>query len=190
MFPLKYAWAADLKITRSGKEVAIPGVANVLRSLYGRANNRGGASSVASDSGRRTNSTYGVGADRQLRLSSGDSVNAPKVDLPGVASSSSSGDGDTGDALASFAAASPAELPQFQADTRLNAVLVRDSPQRMAQYERLIASMDLRPRLVEIEVTIMDISSDTLNSLGVDWRAHTPHADFQTGNGNNSPITF
>jgi len=36
----------------------------------------------------------------------------------------------------------------------------------------------------------MDISSDTLNSLGVDWRAHTPHADFQTGNGNNSPITF
>ena len=191
MFPLKYAWAADFKITRSGKEVAIPGVANVLRSLYGRGNNRGGASSYAGgpEGGRRPNSTYGVGADRQLRLSSGDSVNAPKVDLPGVASSSS-GDGDTGDALASFAAASPAELPQFQADTRLNAVLVRDSPQRMAQYERLIASMDLRPRLVEIEVTIMDISSDTLDSLGVDWRAHTPHADFQTGNGNNSPITF
>jgi len=190
MFPLKYAWAADFKITRSGKEVAIPGVANVLRSLYGR-NNRGGAGSVASDSGRRPNSTYGVGADRQLRLSSGDSVNAPKVNLPGVASSGGgSGDGDMGDALASFAAASPAELPQFQADTRLNAVLVRDNPQRMAQYERLIASMDTRPRLVEIEVTIMDISSDTLDSLGVDWRAHTPHADFQTGNGNNSPITF
>jgi len=188
MFPLKYAWAADFKITRSGKEVAIPGVANVLRSLYGRGNNRGGSSSVAGDSGRRPNSTYGVGADRQLRLSSGDSVNAPKVDLPGVASSGG-GEGDMGDALASFAAASPAELPQFQADTRLNAVLVRDNPQRMAQYERLIASMDLRPRLVEIEVTIMDISSDTLNSLGVDWRAHTPHADFQTGNGNNSPIT-
>jgi len=186
MFPLKYAWAADFKITRSGKEVAIPGVANVLRSLYGgRGGGRAGADSTTS-SGRRPYSTYGVGADRQLRLSSGDTVNAPKVDLPGVAPS---GDADSGDALASFAA-SGGELPQFQADTRLNAVLVRDNPQRMAQYERLIASMDLRPRLVEIEVTIMDISTDTLDSLGVDWRARGRHFDFQTGNGNHSPITF
>ncbi|HEY9066313.1 MAG TPA: type III secretion system outer membrane ring subunit SctC [Burkholderiaceae bacterium] len=186
LFPLKYAWAADFKITRSGKEVAIPGVANVLRSLYGRNANRAGSSFTGTGSGRR-NTTYGVGADRQMKLATGDSVNAPKVDLPGVGSAEG---GDTGDAFASFASAGPDELPQFQADTRLNAVLVRDNPARMAQHERLIASMDSRPRLVEIEVTIMDIATDSLDSLGVDWRAHTPHVDFQTGNGNNSPITF
>jgi type III secretion protein C len=60
----------------------------------------------------------------------------------------------------------------------------------MAQYEKLIAQMDVRPRLVEIEVTIMDVSTDTLDSLGVDWRAHSSHVDFQTGNGGNSPLTL
>ena len=71
----------------------------------------------------------------------------------------------------------------------MNAVLVRDLPERMGQYARLIESMDTRPQLVEIEVTIMDISTDTLDSLGVDWRAHGRHVDFQTGNGANAPLT-
>ena len=185
MFPLKYAWASDFKITRSGKEVSIPGVANVLRSLYGgRGGGRAGANGGTTAAGKRPYSTYGVGADRQLRLASGDTVNAPRVELPGLAPAA---DGD-GDALSTFVP--DGELPQFQADTRLNAVLIRDTPARMAQYERLITSMDTRPRLVEIEVTIMDISTDTLDSLGVDWRAHGRHVDFQTGNGNRSPITF
>lgn len=187
LFPLKYAWANDFKITRAGKEIAIPGVANVLRSLYGRDVNRG--ASRPPDAGRRRNSTYGVGADRQLRLSSGDVVNAPKIDLPGL-NTTAGESSDAGDSLASFASAGSAELPQFQADTRLNAVLVRDTPQRMAQYERLIQSMDLRPRLVEIEVTIMDISADSLDSLGVDWRGHSRRLDFQTGNGNNPAINY
>ena len=184
LFPLKYAWASDFRITRSGKEVAIPGVANTLRSLYGRTSN---VSAQAAQSGDRHGPTaYAMGADRQLRLSSGDVVNAPRVELPGLGASA---DADAPQGLAALATGGT-ELPQFQADTRMNAVLVRDIPQHMAQYEKLIASMDVRPRLVEIEVTIMDIGTDTLDSLGVDWRAHGSHADFQTGNGTNSPLTF
>jgi type III secretion protein C len=190
LFPLKYAWASDFKITRSGKQVSIPGVANVLRSLYGRSRGGAGGDGAGGETTRR-GTAYAVGADRQMRLSSGDSVNAPKVELPGLNPRDGEAGGADGiDSLASFAAAGPGELPQFQADTRLNAVLVRDRPERMAQYEKLIASMDARPRLVEIEVTIMDISTDSLDSLGVDWRAHGRHADFQTGNGRASPITF
>jgi len=183
MFPLKYAWANDFKITRSGSTVSIAGVASVLRSLYGRSANVS-ASAAAAGKARRISSGFGVGADRQLRLSSGDTVNAPKVDLANLTAS----DGDVPDAGASFGGR--AELPQFQADTRMNAVLVRDLPQRMAQYEKLIASMDVRPRLVEIEVTIMDISGDKLNSLGVDWRAHGRHADFQVGRGTSPALTW
>ena len=41
IFPLKYAWAGDFRITRSGKEVAVPGVAATLRSLYGHAGGGG-----------------------------------------------------------------------------------------------------------------------------------------------------
>jgi type III secretion protein C len=179
LFPLKYAWAADFKINRSGKETVVPGVANVLRSLYGRSGSQAGGAS----SGRSANAPFHLGANRQIKMRSGETVNAPKVELAGTASG-----GDDSGSITSMQ--SNNELPQFQADTRMNAVLVRDTPDRMAQYTRLIESMDVRPRLIEIEVTIMDISTDTLNSIGVDWRAHGRHADFQTGRGDRPPLTW
>jgi len=181
LFPLKYAWAADFKIARNGRETVIPGVANVLRSLYGRGT--GGASGASG--GRVGGSSMGVGPNRQIKMRSGDVVNAPKLELPGVAPAG--GDEASG---GSYAMNSGGELPQFQADTRMNAVLVRDTPDRMGQYARLIEAMDVRPRLLEIEVTIMDISTDRLQSLGVDWRAHGRKADFQTGRGDTPPLTW
>jgi type III secretion protein C len=191
LFPLKYAWAGDFRITRSGKEVAVPGIAATLRSLYGHAGGGASSTSGATAAMGRQYAAYQAGADRQLRLSTGDVVNAPMVRLPGLGAAEP---GDDGDAASAAGAAALSEdnrqLPQFQADTRLNAVLVRDLPSHMAQYEKLIAAMDVRPRLVEIEVTIMDVSTDTLDSLGVDWRAHSSHVDFQTGNGANSPLTL
>jgi len=181
MFKLKYAWAADTRITRSGKDVSIQGIANLLRRLYGH-EPKGARETGETTLGRRPHTQLAAGADRELRLSSGDTINAPKIELPIAAGTEptsvepSFGSGD--------------DLPQFEADPRMNAVLVRDLPERMGQYARLIDSMDVRQRLVEIEVTIMDISTDSLDSLGVDWRAHGKHADFQTGNGNNSPLTY
>lgn len=177
LFPLKYAWAADFRINRSGKETVIPGVANVLRSLYGK----GGANQ--SSGGRAANSPFYVGPSRQLKLRTGETINAPKVEVPAAGSGSSEEGGVPG-----FTGGG--ELPQFQADTRMNAVLVRDTPDRMRQYEKLIESMDVRPRLIEVEVTIMDISADTLDSLGVDWRWHGRHGDLQTGRGDRGPLTW
>lgn len=175
LFPLKYAWAADFRINRSGKETVIPGVANVLRSLYGKNGTQG------SNGGRIANSPFQVGPSRQLKLRSGETISAPRVEMP-----TASNGGDEG--VPSMA--SSGELPQFQADTRMNAVLVRDTPDRMNQYARLIEAMDVRPRLIEVEVTIMDISTDTLDSLGVDWRLHGRHGDVQFGRGDKPPLTW
>jgi type III secretion protein C len=181
LFPLKYAWAADFKINRSGRETVIPGVANVLRSLYGRHSGAAGGAG-----GGSSGSAIGMGPNRQIKMRSGDVVNAPKLELPGV---SPAGGGD--DSLGGVSSMNTSgELPQFQADTRMNAVLVRDTPDRMAQYARLIESMDVRPRLLEIEVTIMDISTDRLQSLGVDWRANGRHGDLQIGRGDAPPLTW
>ncbi|MED5622301.1 type III secretion system outer membrane ring subunit SctC [Ideonella sp. BN130291] len=169
LFPLRYAWAADFKIMRAGRETSIPGVANVLRSLY----SKGGA---AGGMGRAPSAPFYMGATRQLKLRTGDTIEAPKVELPGLQSDDAP--------LSGGVNVGSNELPQFQADTRMNAVIVRDLPERMDQYARLIQSMDVRPRLIEIEVTIMDISTDTLDSLGVDWRLHGGHGDLQFGRGN------
>ena len=174
VFPLKYAWAADFKINRSGKQVSIPGVATVLRNLYSR---NGSARAAAAPSSI-------TGPLRRTKLGASDGAGVGKLSFDGQAANSAIDD-DTGGA--DFGGG---ELPQFQPDTRLNAVLVRDTPERMARYEKLITSMDVRPRLIEIEVTIMDISTDTLDSLGVDWRLHTRHGDLQVGRGNLPPLTF
>ncbi|NRF69425.1 type III secretion system outer membrane ring subunit SctC [Aquincola sp. S2] len=174
VFPLKYAWAADLTLPRGGKELAVPGVASALRGLYAK------ASATTALSPRAAVMPFRLGGQRRLKLRSGDTVDAPKIELPtGIGSGSEEP-----------AAAPGEELPQFQADARINAVIVRDLPARMPQYARLIESMDLRPRLVEIEVTIMDIGTDTLHSLGIDWRLHGKHLDLQLGRGNGTPLTF
>jgi type III secretion protein C len=184
LFPLKYAWATDVRVNRSGRETLVPGVTNVLRSLYGRKSPTG-ASESRHGSGQGL--PMRVGPRREIRLSSGETLNAPKIEMGGASSAGAPVPAEE----SSFGTFMPSgELPQFHADTRMNAVLVRDLPERMAQYEKIIESMDSRPRLVEIEVTIMDISSDTLDALGIDWRAHGRRADLQIGNGGSPPLTW
>jgi type III secretion protein C len=105
--------------------------------------------------------------------------------LPGYGgtASGSSNSGGGGD----FAAApggGTQSLPVIEADPRTNSVLIRDLPQRLAQYQTLIDQLDVKPKLVEIEAHIIEIDDNALKQIGVDWRAHNSHVDFQTGNGN------
>jgi type III secretion protein C len=174
MFPLRYAWANDLRLTRDGAPTVVPGVVATLRSLYG---SRGGSASPVGGNG--------TGATQVPRMKSAKAAAAaanaspPSSDAPAAEGNDTSGAWSTA-----------IDAPQFQADARMNAVLVRDVPERMAQYAQLIASMDAKPRLVEIELTIMDISDDSVDKLGVDWRAHGTQVDVQTGNGSNAPLTW
>ena len=177
VFPLKYAWANDFQIRRSaGASASVPGVVSVLRSLF---DPRYVAGRGSSPSNGMAISMPRVSGNRQVAMPSGSVISAPRLDVPGGMTPTTSDDAQS----PAVTAASRGELPQFQADSRMNAVLVRDLPERMGEYARLIASMDTRPKLIEIEVTIMDVSYDSLERLGVDWRAHTSRVDAQIGNG-------
>jgi type III secretion protein C len=59
--------------------------------------------------------------------------------------------------------------PNFEADEGINAVIVQGRGDRMAEYEALIQRLDKKPQLVELEATIIEVSSDSVNALGVDW---------------------
>ena len=182
LFPLKSSWAGDVRVNRGGKDTNVPGVVSVLRSLYGR------KEQPSNTSARSASNTPSPGVTmRQLRLASGETVTAPKLEL-GLGSGA--GVAPSGDDNAMSAWAPDDGRPQFHADPRMNAVWVRDLPDRMARYEVLIAAMDKRPQLIEIEVTIMDISSDNFDALGVDWRLHGRRADAQTGNAANPSLTW
>ena len=182
MFPLKFAWANDVHLARTGRDEIVPGVVTTLRQLFDA---DGGDGRVAAATASRSD---GGGAQAVTRLSSnrpartGDAASAGGVADAGTAPNAKEGRAD--------AWMNGVRGPQFRSDARMNAVLVRDIPERMAQYATLISAMDARPRLVEIELTIMDVSVDSLDSLGVDWRAHTSHVDVQTGNATTPALTW
>lgn len=75
------------------------------------------------------------------------------------------------------------DTPVIQPDSRNNAILIRARPENMPAFERLIASLDRRPGVVEIDASIIEISETGLKELGVDWRLHSGHFDIETGNG-------
>src|SRR5690606_30515704 len=58
-------------------------------------------------------------------------------------------------ALATLTALGDARQVRVEADTRLNAVIVRDAPERLGQYEQLIQALDVEPQSLEIEATIV-----------------------------------
>lgn len=56
--------------------------------------------------------------------------------------------------------------PMIKAENRLNAVIVRDVISRMPMYERLIKQLDVPQKLVEIEVTVVELSRKD----ALDWQ--------------------
>ncbi|RZF23506.1 EscC/YscC/HrcC family type III secretion system outer membrane ring protein [Paraburkholderia sp. UYCP14C] len=101
---------------------------------------------------------------------------------PGMQSIGSSDLGEGGGRGDTSASSSPT-LPVIEADSRTNSVLIRDVPQRLAQYQSLVDKLDVRPSMIEIEAHIIEIDDDALEQVGVDWRTQNSHIDIQTGNG-------
>ena len=56
--------------------------------------------------------------------------------------------------------------PVIRAENRLNAVLVRDAVTRMPSYEKLIAELDIPQKLVEIDITTLELTRDD----SLDWQ--------------------
>ena len=80
--------------------------------------------------------------------------------------------------------------PVIRPENRLNAVLVRDVASRMPMYEALIRQLDVPQKLVEIDVTVVELSrKDALDwqlSLKVTGRKH----DFDGAAGQNAGNLF
>ncbi len=175
VFPLRYAWAADFTYSAQGEDHTLPGVVSVLRQLY--APTQSGTNITVAPHPTKLERMRGLGYFRDAQVSGAQADRlvpvAPRQDAAAVPGGGA------------YSLPQPAQadgsLPQFQADGRMNAVIVRDLPERMPFYEAVIHSLDVRPGLVEIEVRILEVSSDSINSLGIDWQAHSGSADFKFG---------
>ncbi|MDL4454983.1 EscC/YscC/HrcC family type III secretion system outer membrane ring protein [Klebsiella michiganensis] len=62
-------------------------------------------------------------------------------------------------------------LPMISVDPTQNAIVVRDRKINIPLYDSLIAKLDKKPTLIEVAVMIIDVNSEDLNALGIDWSA-------------------
>jgi type III secretion protein C len=178
VFYLRYAWAQDTTVTLTGRQVVLPGVASILRSLVG------GASSAP------------IAQDVRLRPTQ-PSLRGQGLAAQGTAVKASAAKARDNATDTLVAALARTALPQaeavavpapdgqpirIEADPRLNAVIVRDLAERMPRYEQLIAALDVEPQSLEIEATIIDVNTDRMRELGVNWRWNGNSIGAQVGN--------
>lgn len=165
VFRLRHASVDDRSFTYRDREVTIPGVATILRNIV---TNQSGAVS-----GLRTEAieTATIAAVRGVR--SGMEAGG----LPPIVISPSGGvrDGGAGATPASGTGRvdAPTESPVIQADTRLNAVIVKDLEERMPSYAQLIDLLDVPTALIEIEAAVIDVNTSRLKDLGIRWQGRT-----------------
>ena len=80
--------------------------------------------------------------------------------------------------------------PVIRAENRLNAVLVRDVTSRMPMYESLVKQLDVPQKLVEIDVTVVELSKKD----ALDWQLSlsyaTQHGHSDLGGGQNVDNLF
>lgn len=185
-YPLKYAWASDTTMTLGNRQVTIPGVASVLRALVseqGSGQFSGASERLASPRmrGLRGQGLAGMGQQPPPPLgnytvpaqdNSDDGLTPPSAPLGPSGQRGSleavSGGGDT----------------RIVADSFRNAIIVRDTPDRLPMYDELIRQLDVAPQMVEIEATIIDVDKSKARQLGINWfyRNHRTTVGFTSGN--------
>lgn len=182
VFYLRYARAEDTIMTAGGRETRIPGMATIIQNLVLDQRPGGSALNPAASFGARSvrQSQPRLGG---LGLGSvaPDSSQAPIQSLPSGGSGDILGgaDGSGGGMVAPLTQ----DIVRIEASPFLNALIVRDVPERMAAYDGLIRALDVEPQVVEVEATIIDINTDKLRRLGINWRLSTGGFGALFGNG-------
>ncbi|WP_230460406.1 type III secretion system outer membrane ring subunit SctC [Sansalvadorimonas verongulae] len=70
------------------------------------------------------------------------------------------------------------ESVHINADRRLNSVIIHDLESKMPMYESLINTLDKPLAQVEINVSIIDVNTNNLDQLGINWRLGKEDGDF------------
>lgn len=182
VFYLRYARAEDTILNAGGRETRIPGLATILQNLV--LDQRPGGSALATPFGAR------LVRQSQPRLGglglgsvAPDATQTPITSLAPSGGTDVLGGIDAPGGGAGMLAPLTQDVVRIEPSPFLNALIVRDVPERMAAYDGLIRALDVEPQIVEIEATIIDINTDKLRRLGINWRLGTGGFGALFGNG-------
>lgn len=142
VFPLRYAWAADVTFSQSGSQMTVPGVASLLNSLINKDPLPIRPPWMAQEASA---SLRGLSpkSDEQVEKEF-----SPMVMTQGMVRNR------TG----------------IFPDARTNSVLIKDTRENLQRYLSLVNSLDVPAGLVELSATIIDVSGLSVRDLGVEWQ--------------------
>ena len=184
VFRLKHASVDDRTILYRDRQITTPGLAQVLRNLITGGGSSSGVnnaliSSIAAPLAEGMPSaanTAGLSFDAAssgqaaaLAASPNGTSSSTGARTVAPAPSSSGARGASSANTPSGATAQRRLSPSIQADSRLNALIVQDTPERIPLYKALIDQLDVPTPLIEIEAMIIDINSTKLDELGISW---------------------
>lgn len=185
---LKHASAEDRVILYRDREITTPGLARVLRELVASSGGVSfGGNSSSNGTGITNEATSSIAAP--LRSASGSAVDSTGT-LPsavGAANSNNSLNGNRAPQGNNSNSGSRnnnngnSRGPSIQSDTRLNAIIIQDIPERLPVYEKLIAQLDVPTPLIEIEAMIIDINTERARELGIRWSGRDGRTAFGFG---------
>lgn len=160
IFPLRFAWAQDKRVTNEGTTTTLPGVATVLKRLFQ------GQAEPAAEAGARRPRSPSPPAGKTVRSAVMGDIEVPPT-FEQATRAYREAPADAGRRTA---------LPQIEADGQMNAVIVRDHAYRMDWYTRLIATLDVKPARIEIEAHIIDVEATSMDRIGIRWQARGPRS--------------
>lgn len=158
VFRLKHAQVDDRVITYRDQKIITPGVATILRSLIAGESNRSGSSAPQAAALTIPLKTMQTSSEQQEAKAA-----EPGKREAGSGQDAGKAENNNSDEIR--------RRPVIQSDSRLNAVIIKDMPQRISIYEDLINVLDIPSKLIEIEAVIVDVNSSRVSELGIDWGA-------------------
>jgi type III secretion protein C len=167
-FSLKYAWAADTTFTVGNQRTVVPGVATILNQLLGEGDNSGnlGGSTVLQPA---VTGLRGKGLAALGNRLSGAGQGASGASY-GAAMESDESTQPTSPSRPAFRATIEAgDSPRIVADPYRNALIIRDTPDRMQAYEELVRKLDVESQIIQLDATVIDIDKTRVRQLGIDW---------------------
>ena len=162
LFKLKHASVEDRTITFRDREITTPGVANILRNLVMGASSPSGVRILPNNNFSNTASSSPATSNNP---------NAAANDAAAPAKSNAGAQGNASGVNATQPVNAARIKPSIQSDTRINAIIVQDTPDRMPMYKQLIEQLDVPTPLIEIEALIIDVNTSRLAELGISWGA-------------------
>lgn len=168
VYPLKHAWAYDMKLKNLNTSVNVPGVATILANLMtggqlpAVAGTTESGTGAAAAPGEREDLPGAYATSKMQKLQGTKASMAKNTTQVSVNNTIPGANPIAGDAKNKKTVSDTV----IQPDVRLNAVIIRDLREKLPLYETLIQKLDEPVQVIHIGAAIIDLSNGYSRNLG------------------------